>query len=158
MQVSSFDFHWIVPDLAQGAFPGEDSIGRAGQFDKSIFSTFDVVVLCAEELQPRIQSPPGKEIFNLPMDDDIYRPVPEEVADILHDAAKRLTTYCAYGHKVLTTCAEGRNRSGIITALILMYGYSMPPTEAIKLIRRKRPKGCLGNPMFEQFLLTTPLR
>lgn len=155
---ADFDFHWIVPDLAQGAFPGEDSVGRAGRLDKSIFDTFDVLVLCAEELQPRAKAPSGKEIFKLPMDDDIYRPIPDEVQDILHEAAKRLVTYCAHGQKVLTTCAEGRNRSGIVTGLMLMYGYNMKPREAITLIRRKRPKDCLGNPMFEQFLLTTPLR
>ena len=151
------DFHWIVPGLAQGSFPGNSGIRGAAHFDKTIFDTFDVVVLCAEELQSRVQAPEGKALFKIPLDDDIYRPIPDDVGEVLHDAAARLTTYCAGGQSVLTTCAEGRNRSGVMTALILMYGYGMDAGTAIKLIRKKRPKGCLGNPMFEQFLRTATI-
>ena len=147
--MANLDFHWIVPDLAQG--------GKVSA-PKSAFETFDVVAFCAEELQPRIKAPKGKAIFRIPLDDDIYRPIPEEVGEILHESAKALCTYCAGGKKVLTTCQEGRNRSGVMTALILMYGYSMKPDTAIKLIRKKRPVDALANPMFVQFLRTTQLR
>ena len=144
------DFHWIVPDLAQGSYP--DPV-------KDSFDVFDVVVLCAEELQsPRTKAPSGKHIFRVPLDDDIYRPLPEDVGDVLHEVAKRLATYCAGGNKVLVTCAQGWNRSGIVNALVLMYGYQMPPKKAIDLIRKKRSSDALCNPMFEQYILTTTLR
>lgn len=147
--MANLDFHWIVPDLAQGGYPEPPN---------SAFDTFDVVAFCAEELQPHIKAPRGKALFKIPLDDDFYRPIPEEVGDLLHAAAKALCTYCVAGKKVLTTCQEGRNRSGVMTALILMYGYGMKPATAITLIRRKRPVDALANPMFVQFLMTTQLR
>lgn len=145
------DYHWIIPGLAQGSYPDPP---------KSAFQTFDVVVFCAEELQPRIQPPPGKHMFKLPLDDDIYRPIPPEVSAILHQAAHSIATYLASGNKVLITCAQGVNRSGLMSALTLMYALRMSPRDAIKLIRSKRKTNdpdlyALCNPMFEQYLLST---
>ena len=142
------DIDWIVPGLAQGSYP---------EPPESAFETFDVVVFAAEELQPNIQAPAGCFIFKLPMDDDIYRPVPPEVGDVLHQTAYALASYLAAGNKVLTTCAQGRNRSGILSALTMMYCYRMPANDAIKIIQRKR-KWALVNTMFTQWLQTTQPR
>jgi protein-tyrosine phosphatase len=143
------DFNWIVPGLAQGSFP---------EPPESAFAHFDVVVLAAEELQaPRARAPAGCFLFRLPLDDDIYRPVPPEVGDVLHQTGYALATYLAGGQRVLTTCAQGRNRSGILSALTLMYALRMPPHDAIKLIQSKR-KWALSNTMFTQWLEATNLR
>lgn len=144
-QVAKLDFHWIVPNLAQGSYPDPP---------KSAFEHFDVVVFAAEELQPRFKAPQGCYLFKVPLDDDPYRPLPVEVQKILHEAAQRISAFLLQGHKVLITCAAGRNRSGVITALVLMYCFKMSPPDAIRLIRRKRTgHDALANPMFEQFLL-----
>lgn len=139
----AFNYDWIVPGLAQGNFPGDV---------KTAFRDFDVILLCAEEHQPRWSAPSGKFIFKLPLDDDPYQPVPMDVGRVVVQTAKAAGTYHAAGHPLITTCHQGRNRSGICTAIILMHFYKMGPQEAIDLVRRKRNDDCIGNPMFEQFL------
>jgi protein-tyrosine phosphatase len=136
---------WIVPNVAQGSYPALK--GKA-------FDLCDVLVLAAEEFQdPRLKAPPGKTIIRLGFDDDTYRPIPPEVGKIFHAHAQQLGKAALSGRKVLITCAMGLNRSGLITALTLMHGYRMRPSEAIKLIRARRHADCLCNPMFEQWLL-----
>jgi hypothetical protein len=55
------------------------------------------------------------------------------------------------GKRVLSRCQAGWNRSGLVTALILMMdGYSAEA--AIDLIRRKRSRDALCNSHFEKFL------
>lgn len=138
-------FNWIVPNVAQGSYP------RIGG---TAFQHADILVLCAEEFQaPRLKVPTGKSVIRLGFDDDIYRPIPPEAGRIFHAHAKQLGAAALSGRKVLITCAMGLNRSGLMTALTLMHGYKMPPADAIKLIRARRDKDCLCNPMFEQWLL-----
>jgi protein-tyrosine phosphatase len=56
------------------------------------------------------------------------------------------------GSRVLVRCQMGWNRSGLVTALVLMKeGYSAE--EAINLLRTKRSKWALCNREFEAFLL-----
>jgi len=97
--------------------------------------------------------PPGKHIIRLGFDDDSYRPIPKEAGEIFHAHAKQLGAAALSGRKLMITCHMGLNRSGLITALTLMHAYRMRPSEAIKLIRGRRDKDCLCNPMFEQWLL-----
>ena len=55
------------------------------------------------------------------------------------------------GKRVLSRCQAGWNRSGLLTALVLiMDGYSAEA--AIDLIRRRRSSDALCNPTFERFL------
>jgi hypothetical protein len=66
------------------------------------------------------------------------------IARFLHSEWKR-------GKRVLSRCAAGWNRSGLIVALILIIdGYSAEA--AINLIRVKRSSDALCNPRFEAFL------
>lgn len=151
--MASNDYHWIVPGIAQGSYPDPP---------QDAFAEFDVLVFCAEEHQPRLTAPNGKYVFNLPLDDDIYRPLPDEVGQLLHEAAQRLASFHASGCRLLITCAQGVNRSGLMTGLTMLYAFRMPPVDIIKLIRSKRLVDdpdlyALCNPMFEQYLLTTPL-
>lgn len=138
------NFHWITPNIAQGAYPDPPL---------SAFQHADVVVFCAEELQPKIKAPPGKQIVKIGFDDDFYRPIPPEAGQIFHAHGKLLGKLALNGKKVLITCAMGINRSGLMTALTLMHGYRMNPSDAIKLIRARRSPECLANPMFVQWLL-----
>lgn len=138
-------FDWIVPNVAQGSYPG---------LKGTAFQHADILVLCAEEHQAKgLKAPPGKTIIRLGFDDDSYRPIPPEAGKIFHAHAKQLGAAALSGRKVLITCAMGLNRSGLMTALTLMHGYRMSPTDAIKLIRGRRHKDCLCNPMFERWLL-----
>jgi protein-tyrosine phosphatase len=142
------EFHWINPFLAQGSYPRPP---------EAVWGKFDALVLCAEELQPKIRIPSGKKLFRFPIDDDIYRPVPKQVGVLAHQLARQLATLLRANKKVLITCAQGVNRSGLIAALALMYAYRMSAAQAIAMLRDKRKVGGgiypLMNPMFEHFLL-----
>lgn len=52
---------------------------------------------------------------------------------------------------VMTMCHAGRNRSGLMSALILMELMGISGTSAIKIVRMERPRA-LANPHFEAFL------
>lgn len=140
-----FNYSWIIDRLAQGNFPG--SANRA-------FEEFDVVMLCAEEHQPKWKSRPsdGKFVYHLPLDDDPFQPVPLDVGRVIVQTAIAAGSYHVAGKRVITTCHQGHNRSGICTAIIMMHYYGVSPRDAINTIRRQRNDDCVGNPMFEQFL------
>ena len=98
--MSDFNYDWLLPGrLAQGSYPGASP---------SIFKAWDVVVYCAEELQPRMVVPRGKAAYHFPIDDDIYRPVPPEVSQLGWKLAGTLADHVRSGHRVLVTCAMGR--------------------------------------------------
>lgn len=141
----ALDFNWIVNGVAQGSYPNPLS---------EAFKRVDVVVFCAEEKQPPkgLRPPPGKIIYRLGFDDDIYRPIPPEAGQIFHQAAAQLAGYIRSGKRVLITCAMGLNRSGLITGLTLMHAFGMTPNDAIRLIRGRRGKDALMNPVFERWL------
>lgn len=147
--MANFDF--IIPGrLAQGAYPGRDL---------KMFEHWDVVVYCAEEYQPKFSSMPnGKRVYYAPMDDDIYRPVPQEIARNLWKLAGTVADHARRGQKCLITCAMGANRSGLLMGLTLMRLNGMSGSNAVDLIKSRRTSGqqeALSNPMFEQFLRST---
>ena len=149
--MSDFNYDWIVPQrLAQGAYPGRDL---------KMFQHWDVVVYCAEELQPKFSSMPnGKRVYYVPMDDDIFRPVPPQIVKPLWDTAGKVADHARRGHRCLITCAMGANRSGLLMGLTLMRLNGMSGSNAVDLIKSRRVSGeqeALCNPMFEQFLRTS---
>lgn len=57
------------------------------------------------------------------------------------------------GKRVLIRCQAGLNRSGLITALVLIReGYE--PKQAISVMREKRSDYVLMNPVFEEWILS----
>jgi protein-tyrosine phosphatase len=143
------DYSWIIPGrLAQGGYPGAHP---------GLFQAFDVVVYMAEEAQPKIKCPPGKLALYGPMDDDIYRPVPREIGRQLHMLAQQCAQHASYNKRVLITCMQGKNRSGLVMGLTLLKLYpGWTPEQAITIIRRNRKLAggdiALSNTMFEQYL------
>ena len=103
----------------------------------------DTLVLAAKEYQPPSSAFPGVEVLRVDLNDDGSPVKRQEVIDALSMAAK-VHRRLMRGHRVLVTCAQGRNRSGLIAALELrMSGYS--PTQAIKAIRKARGPEALSN-------------
>jgi hypothetical protein len=71
----------------------------------------------------------------------------------LFATAKFAHTEWQNGKRVLIRCQAGLNRSGLVTALVLIRdGFS--PEEAIALLREKRSSMALFNKQFVQFLKT----
>jgi protein-tyrosine phosphatase len=102
---------------------------------------FDVIVLAAEEYQPDL---PGYEVVRLPIDD--ARPDAGTRARI-RTVAEEIALYVRAGKRVLVTCFQGRNRSGVLAGLALVELGATTPQQAVRRIRMNRT-GALTNPYF----------
>jgi protein-tyrosine phosphatase len=84
----------------------------------------------------------------------LYFPIyDEDLPDLakLHGVARLGASLVASGHKVLSHCGMGFNRSALVAGLILRYlGMSGP--EVISHLRERRP-GALFNQVFADYLL-----
>lgn len=114
----------IAPSIYQGSRPPEGSaLRRAG---------VRTLVLCAEEIQGGVY--PGVHVVRCPLDD----------AELTTDewrrawrAAGEVFSRLPHG-PLLVTCAAGRNRSGLVTAIVLHLLYGVPGDECVALIRERR--------------------
>ena len=55
------------------------------------------------------------------------------------------------GGDVATLCYQGRNRSGLLSGLIL-YELGMDGRDAVKLVRKRRRRHALSTPAFAKYL------
>jgi len=117
---------------------------------------FQVLVLCAKELQQRAPEA-GLRVLHCPLDDraDVSfsrsewlraNRVAEEVVDLL-----------GRGARILTTCAEGRNRSGLVNGLVLYRISALNGAECVEHIRQRRA-GALTNEQFVEALCRLPYK
>ena len=87
----------------------------------------------------------------------LYFPIyDEELPDLakLHAVARLGASLVESGHKVLSHCGMGFNRSALVAGLILSY-LGMPGEKTVAHLRRKRP-GALFNLTFAEYLLSDP--
>ncbi|HTG32504.1 MAG TPA: dual specificity protein phosphatase family protein [Thermoanaerobaculia bacterium] len=84
----------------------------------------------------------------------VYFPIyDEDLPDMakLHGVARMAASLVAAGHKVLSHCGMGFNRSALLAGLILRYlGMSGP--EVVEHLRQRRP-GALFNEVFAAYLV-----
>lgn len=144
----------IVPNLHQGSRPPPGRHARdAG---------FDVVVLTAKTYQPAAELFPGVQVLRCPMDDQ------ETGASLAavdaRACAKVVAELVKRGNNVLVTCEEGRNRSGLVAGLSLVYLGAIPARAVMAVRERRRaPTGpALSNSAFVKEIMVTrpptPLR
>jgi protein-tyrosine phosphatase len=124
-------YSYLMPGglLAQGSAP-----------PPGVRIPFDVIVLAAMEYQPDL---PGYEVLHVPLDDG-PPPSPRERAHI-RENAKRIARRVRAGKRVLVTCWQGRNRSGVLAGLALVE-LGLPGNRAARRIQRIR--NGLTNPHF----------
>lgn len=133
----------ILPWLWQGSAPPPGPyVRQAG---------FHTLILCAMEYQLAPENFPGVEVVYAPNNDDGSLPTREQFAIALR-AARLATTRIQEEKRVLVTCIQGRNRSGLVSALTL-YMLGVPPKLAIERVRQKRRRNSLANPHFVSALL-----
>ena len=151
------DASQVVGELWQGAYPTAVP---------NLSKLIDVLVLCARELQPPPRVFPGIEIWYVPLYDRDYPLMPEEKV-LAHIAAFHIRRSLDKGKSVLVTCNKGLNRSGLVSALSLMYpvdsalrGWPAIKTpgcltsiQAIQLVRRARGQNALQNKHFLEHLV-----
>lgn len=130
----------VVPRLWQGSMP---PMGRAVHL-----SGFRHLVLTACEYQPPSTEFPGVSVARAVLDDADHPPTDRELHAALKVAnwvRQRMQT-----EDVLTTCALGLNRSGLVNALALVLD-GHDPDEAIGVVRAARARA-LGNPYFVDYI------
>lgn len=129
----------IAPRLWMGAEP---------PFDLDL-PKVDVLVLCAQELQPARLAFHGT-VLRCPLIDDYL-----EQSDIARAlmTAHRVATLLVQNLRVLVTCAQGKNRSGLITGFALGHVTRMSADQIIELIKKRRNvSGVLSNQAFVGYL------
>ena len=128
-------YHHLMPGalLAQGSAP-----------PPGMRIPFDVIVLAAKEYQPEL---PGYEVMHVPLDDG--PPPDQETRARIRAAAHRIASHVREGRRVLVTCWQGRNRSGVLAGLALVE-LGLPRDRTIRRIRTYR--NGLTNPYFRSMV------
>jgi hypothetical protein len=137
----------IVPGLHQGgtedrdvlSLPGDDYRRRGGY-------PFDTVITLYASAQP---VPWGVEELRYGFPDATLRG-PD--VDMVIRAARFAHDRWLDGAQVLIRCQAGMNRSGLVTALVLVMA-GLTPAQAITLIRHRRGPSCLFNEPFVTWLV-----
>ena len=135
---AGLDADEIIPGLWQGSIPPKGATVK--------LAGFDVLVLCAEEYQPRSIEFGAMRVVHAPLDDHA-RPLSESEWRMILGASEIVADQLRRGRRVLVTCAMGRNRSGIVTALAIMLVTGCRPSRAIRVVRGRR-KDALTNLSF----------
>lgn len=139
----------VLPNLWQGGTAGNDEIvyGTPDPNARITKSDFDTVITMYSYAQPADWHVRELRygIYDSDMNDFDFEELFELVRSAHMDWQK--------GKKVLIRCQAGWNRSGLITALVLIRN-GVSARKAVDLIRETRSPHALCNKTFVQFLLT----
>jgi len=136
----------IVPGLFQGGTEDDDvvQVGRNERYSHHV--PYDVIVTLYASASP---APWGVEEVRYGFcDADLHGSDVARVVRAARFAYQRWTE----GDQVLIRCQAGMNRSGLVTALVLVMA-GLTPGQAITLIRQQRSLGALLNEEFVQWLI-----
>jgi protein-tyrosine phosphatase len=134
----------IGPKLYQGSLPPTGSRLRT--------AGFDVLVLCAKEFQPAAFHFPGVEVVHCPLWDG-EASMSELVA--AREGARRAAEAHRQGRRVLVTCRQGRNRSGLVVAMTIRMLTGASGKRIVHHIRKRRSLA-LTNTAFARALGALP--
>jgi len=136
-------YGYVCPNLAIGSKP---PIGQSLPFDVLVLTAWEVIKFYPGYASPASFS--GTRVLYVPLDDAT---IPLSEATRALDAGRKAADYVRRGKRVLVTCNQGRNRSGLVTAFALMdLGY--PSTESVRRIRKARGDDALSNDFFVRLL------
>lgn len=124
-------------------------VGGKPPFDVDM-PQFDVLVLCARELQPERLAFHG-HVIRCPIPDAVLANT--EIAMVLRTATAVAKALLA-GKRVLVTCSAGINRSCLVASFALRNLTRMPATEVILLMKSRRHADALFNQHFQALLRT----
>jgi Dual specificity phosphatase, catalytic domain len=119
------EFHRIMGPIYQGSVP------------PMFLEGFHTIVFCAMEHQ-HSQNIHFATVIHAPNDDADRLPTKEEMR-VAVNAARKVAWLVRDKHRVLITCAQGRNRSGFVTALALMRLCGWSAYDTVKFIQKQRP-------------------
>lgn len=135
----------VLPNLWQG---GTDDQDVFTQYDKPAITkaSFDSVYTFYSFANPVDWF--VKEVRLGFYDNDELTIQPSQLYELAEQAHKEWKQ----GKRVLIRCQAGLNRSGLLTALVLIKD-GFAPSQAISLMRETRSEYVLMNPFFEEWLL-----
>lgn len=125
-----------------------DAVAKAG---------YKVLVLCADEYQPPRDFFRGLDDVIYAPNDDGYRPFSPLQKVIATMAAGRVADFVRQKKNVLVTCMQGRNRSGLVSALALHNLYGWSGIRCIHHVQSQR-MDALTNDEFVLYLSTIPAK
>ncbi len=139
-----FTAHEVYPRMWQGSAPPIGNFVRGRGFTH--------LALCAMEYQvgPPEEAFPGVTVFYAP-NDDAFDGIGWALAKGVVETARKVATAVHAGGRVLVTCREGKNRSGIVSALAIVMLTGNPGFECAKIVQESRPRA-LRNPAFLDML------
>jgi protein-tyrosine phosphatase len=110
---------------------------------------FNALVLCAQEYQPSGNHFPKVMIIRAPFEDTV--PISKEEIETAYRAGLTTAQLIRDRRRVLVTCNQGRNRSGLVTGFALM-DLGVRAEDAIVRIRKARGDDALSNDYFVKLL------
>lgn len=113
-----------------------------------ILDEFDVLVLTAEEYPPHAWNFPRLKVIYCPLPDG---PLSTQQIRLVARTSTEVEDFVQHGRSVLVTCWQGRNRSGLITALALV-ALGDTPSMAIARVREARGSTALSNAIFVELI------
>lgn len=126
----TLDVTRLINGLYMGSLPPTgDTLSNAG---------FAGLFLCAYEYQPRSSEIPNVRIYHVPLDDNDARPLTLSEKSQILAAGSTAASLVRRGARILVTCAQGRNRSGVVAAVALSQLSGRTPAEAGTFIRKVR--------------------
>lgn len=128
----------IVPRLWLGATP---------PLDRDL-PDFDLLVLCAAEVQPERVAFHG-QVVRCPVVNDVLSH--QELSRVII-SSRMVAQALGAGKRVLVTCAAGINRSALVAALALARLTRASAADLIMLMRKKRHPNALSNAFFQHVL------
>lgn len=145
----------VAPGIWQGALPPPGAaVSQAG---------FNMLVLCAREHQLPSVYFHDVDVVHAPNDDSVaYGPLTREKLKLALQAARRASKVVKAGQRVLVTCAQGMNRSGLVSALTMHLLHGWSGERCIQQVRKRRRSKDgyrpLSNPDFTRALRKLPDR
>lgn len=122
-------------------------VGAAPPFDRDL-PAFDVVVLCARELQPERMSFTRK-VVRVPLPDSAL--TTEELNRAIL-GGKVVAKALRGGQRVLVTCRAGLNRSALVASFGLGMATTLSSDQIVELMRARRSPHALHNPHFVEYI------
>lgn len=122
-------------------------VGSRPPFDRDL-PDFDLLVLCAQELQPSELAFHGR-VLRCPIPDGVldHQELTQAVL-----TAKEVGDALVAGQRVLVTCSMGLNRSALVAALALARATKMTADAIIGQVRQRRSPQALFNTHFQDVI------
>ncbi len=125
--IGPLEYSEIAQGLSMGSRPSVGLMAR--------LHGFDIVVFTAKEYQPPVEWYPGTRVARITLND---AELPTKHALEAVHLATHLARAIRRGEKVLVTCNQGRNRSGLIAALTLAKLTGCSGLKASLVVKSKR--------------------